>query len=95
MQPYIFWINKSVETIKTYCRALGLKQGQLNLLDPIQDSESSDSDGEAEPAAVVKSEGGATNLERMRRPKTHNPFAFDLDYQSLKALCAELVPPEQ
>ena len=24
-QPYIFWINKSVETIKTYCRALGLK----------------------------------------------------------------------
>lgn len=92
-QPYIFWINKSVETIKTYCRALGLKQNQLNLLETIQDSESSDSESELEAPSGSQKDPAALRGRAARRPKHFNPFDLEMDYHSLQALCAELVPP--
>lgn len=38
-QPYIYWINKSVQLIKLYCRSLSLKQNQLVMWEPITDNE--------------------------------------------------------
>ena len=39
IQPYIHWINKSSKLVKQYSRAaLGLKQSQLTLFEPIQEN---------------------------------------------------------
>jgi len=39
IQPYIHWINKSSKLVKQYSRAaLGLKQSQLALFEPIEEA---------------------------------------------------------
>lgn len=38
MHPYINWINKAIKVVKQYYKVLGLKQGQLNLYEPIESS---------------------------------------------------------
>lgn len=89
-QPYIYWINKSVETIKTYCRALGVKQTQLSLHEPILDGPATDSDMETEQRGRGNEVAKKADGKGPRQSK--NPFDSEIDYVSLKALCAELIP---
>lgn len=36
--PFVFWINRAVQMIKTYCKSLGLKQSQLNLYEALEEN---------------------------------------------------------
>lgn len=40
IMPYVFWINKAVTIVKTYCKSLGLKHSQLNLYDVLEEHQS-------------------------------------------------------
>ena len=74
MMPFVYWINRAVQMIKTYCKSLGLKQSQLNLYEALEENSSY-----TNPYSSLNNHDALIRLTEQMKPDSPMDFFSELE----------------